>query len=81
MDGDRFIIGGRSWLTEIVEHWPRGFHEHGPRVCSVTFYDPEDPEEWVCNCRDPADAAELSRNGLSLILLDAGMRGRARTVS
>lgn len=74
MDGDRIVLGGRPWFTEIVEHWPRGLRVDGPDAYSVTFHDPDDPEEWVCNCRIPADSADLSPDGLSRIFLEARTR-------
>jgi len=45
-----------------------------PSDYSVTFYDPEDPDQWVCNSWIPASEADLSAEGLPGIVRRAGSR-------
>lgn len=74
MTGDVLVIDDREWLTEIVEHWPPGGPSDRPTAYDVIFYDPEDWQCWVANSRVPAEAADLSEQGLYRLFRDATVR-------
>lgn len=74
MNGNRVVIDGRAWTKVVTEHWPPGGRENGPRDLSVTFYDPEDRDQWVCSCRIPFAEADLSPAGLPGVFRRANLR-------
>lgn len=74
MNGERVVVDGTEWIEDIVEHWPPGGKEDGPTTYDVTFYDPEDREQWVSRFRIPAATADLSEEGLRKLFREAGER-------
>lgn len=74
MDGARVVIEGRTRVKQVTEHWPPGTRSDGPSDYSVPFYDPQDPDQWVCNCRSPTGEADLSPGGLLCIFKRASFR-------
>lgn len=74
MNGERIVVDGTEWIEDVVDHWPPGGREDAPTTYDVTFYDPEDREQWVSRFRVPAATADLSKEGLRRLFREAGER-------
>lgn len=74
MNGDRLVIDGREWHSEVVEHWPAGGPSDRPTALDVLFYDLEDFDQWVGNFWIPYEMADLSRERLRTLFRAADTR-------